>query len=110
MSTEYDKLRTTLAPDTDFEGELEYSSPLKIQGKFKGKIGTDSLLWIDEPAFVEADVNARSVRLGGVLKGSINAKELVELLSTAKLYGNIKTARLKIADGVVFEGNCEMIS
>jgi cytoskeletal protein CcmA (bactofilin family) len=25
------------------------------------------------------------------------------------VYGNIRTAKLKIADGVVFEGKCEMI-
>ena len=31
------------------------------------------------------------------------------MLSTGKVYGNIKTAKLKIADGVVFDGNCEMI-
>jgi cytoskeletal protein CcmA (bactofilin family) len=30
-------------------------------------------------------------------------------MPSGKLYGNIRTAKLKIADGVVFEGNCEMI-
>ena len=109
---DYDNIEiiTTFAPDTDFEGDLVYSSPLKIQGKFKGKIETKSFLWIDSDALVEADIIARSVKISGTLKGNIDASQKVELLSTAKLFGNIKTSKLKMADGVLFEGNCEMTS
>ncbi len=31
------------------------------------------------------------------------------MLSTGQVYGNIRTAKLRIADGVVFDGRCEMI-
>jgi cytoskeletal protein CcmA (bactofilin family) len=31
------------------------------------------------------------------------------MLATGQVYGNIRTAKLNIADGVVFEGKCEMI-
>ena len=41
--------------------------------------------------------------------GNIEASEKVEMLSTGKIYGNVRTAKLKIADGVTFEGKCEMI-
>lgn len=107
---DYDQIEinTTFAPDTEFEGELFFSTPLKIQGKFVGKIETKSFLWIDADAHVEGDIIAGSVKLGGTLRGNIDAKQKVELLASAKLYGNIKTAKLKIADGVLFEGNCEM--
>ena len=37
------------------------------------------------------------------------ADERLEIHTKGKLYGNIRTAKLKIADGVIFEGNCEMI-
>lgn len=101
---------TTLAPDTYLEGDLKYDSTLKIRGQFKGTIETSGYLWVDEGAEVEADIIASSVKVGGVVKGNIDAKFKIELLTTAKLYGNIKTAKLKISDGVLFEGNCEMIS
>jgi cytoskeletal protein CcmA (bactofilin family) len=41
--------------------------------------------------------------------GNIEAASRFEIHSTGKLYGNIRTAKLQIADGVVFEGTCEMI-
>ena len=50
-----------------------------------------------------------SVVVGGTVRGNIEATEKLEMLSTGKVYGNIRTAKLKIADGVVFEGKCEMI-
>jgi cytoskeletal protein CcmA (bactofilin family) len=31
------------------------------------------------------------------------------MLPSAKVYGNVRTAKLRIADGVIFEGICEMI-
>ena len=34
---------------------------------------------------------------------------MVEMLATSKIYGNVKSAKIRIADGVVFEGKCEMI-
>jgi len=47
--------------------------------------------------------------IGGTVKGNVEATEKLEMLSTGKVFGNIRTAKLKIADGVVFEGKCEMI-
>jgi cytoskeletal protein CcmA (bactofilin family) len=31
------------------------------------------------------------------------------MLPSGKIYGNVRTAKLRIADGVVFEGKCEML-
>jgi cytoskeletal protein CcmA (bactofilin family) len=45
----------------------------------------------------------------GAVHGNIEATDRLEIHENGKLYGNIRTAKLKIADGVVFEGKCEMI-
>jgi cytoskeletal protein CcmA (bactofilin family) len=44
-----------------------------------------------------------------MVRGNIEAEGMVEMLETAKIYGNVRSAKLRIADGVVFEGRCEMI-
>jgi cytoskeletal protein CcmA (bactofilin family) len=41
--------------------------------------------------------------------GNVIATNRLEMLQTGKVQGNIKTAKLQIADGVIFDGNCEMI-
>lgn len=103
-------IKTTFGVETDFEGDLEYETSLKILGRFKGQIKTGGYLVIGESAEVEAEIVAGSILIGGTVKGNIEASEKCEILSTGKIYGNIKTNKLKIADGVVFEGNCQMIN
>ena len=58
---------------------------------------------------VELAIEPRHINIGGIVHGNIIATEKLEMLSTGKVYGNVTTSRLKIADGVVFEGKCEMI-
>lgn len=94
---------------TDFNGILNFSKSLVIEGHFEGTIDSTGHLLVAPGAHVHADVKIRSIVIGGVLKGNIEATESVEMLPEGKVYGNIRTNKLKIADGVVFEGQCEMI-
>jgi len=107
---EKENINTVLEEDTELEGELFFETSLKIKGKFKGQIQTSGLLVIDNTAQVEAEIYAQDVVLAGHLKGNITALNRVELETTAKLTGDIKTYKLQIADGVFFEGACEMLS
>ncbi|HOX19017.1 MAG TPA: polymer-forming cytoskeletal protein [Spirochaetales bacterium] len=101
---------TTLGEGTSFSGTLGFSESLRIAGRFEGEIDARGLLVVDELATVKARlVKASSVVVAGVVHADIEAADRVELLSTARVYGNVRTARLRIADGVVFEGRCEMI-
>lgn len=101
---------TTLGRETDFSGSLSFSESLKIEGRFDGEIDSTGFLYIDEGAEVKASVvKAASVVVAGLVRGNIEAKEKVEMLPSAKVYGNVRTAKLRIADGVIFEGRCEMI-
>ncbi len=104
-----ERIATTLGSETNFSGTMRFNTSLKISGKFQGKIISPGILYIEEGAVVNADIKVGSVVIGGYVKGNVEAKENLELLSTGQLFGDIKTAKLKIADGVVFEGKCEMI-
>ncbi len=100
---------TVLGNETVFKGTLRFSRPLKIEGKYEGRIESDGFLYIEEGAEVRADIQVGSIVIGGIVYGDIIAKEKLEMLSTGRVVGDIKTARLKIADGVSFEGKCDML-
>lgn len=107
--TEGGAVSTTLGKETNFEGLLEFKKPLQINGHFQGEIVTDGVLLIGETATVRANIQAGTVVVGGEVFGNIIARKRLEMLQSGKVHGNIKTAKLQIADGVVFDGNCEMI-
>jgi len=106
---DFGMIATVFGKDTDFLGDLSFSKSLQINGKFEGEISAGGYLIIDEEAVVKANIKAETVILKGTVTGNIEATHKLEISSGGKLYGNIRTAKLTIADGVVFEGKCEMI-
>jgi cytoskeletal protein CcmA (bactofilin family) len=103
-------IATTLGKETSFSGTLRFKDSLRIKGKFEGEIDSLGRLIIDGDAVVNARrIRASSVVVGGVVHGDIEAADRLEMLPSAKVYGNVRTSKLRIADGVVFEGKCEMI-
>ncbi|HEY9593741.1 MAG TPA: polymer-forming cytoskeletal protein [Spirochaetia bacterium] len=104
-----ERISTTLGKETAFNGVMRFKDSLKIDGVFSGEIVSSGFLYVEQGASVTADIKVGSVVIGGTIKGNIEATEKLEMLATGKVYGNIRTAKLKIADGVVFEGKCEMI-
>src|SRR5271157_1996759 len=104
-----ERITTTLGRETDFNGVMRFKDSLKIDGSFSGEIVSTGFLYVEQGASITANIRVGSVVVGGTVKGNIEATEKLEMLATGKVYGNIRTAKLKIADGVVFEGKCEMI-
>ncbi|EMJ89839.1 bactofilin family protein [Leptospira kirschneri] len=107
--TEYGVISTVLGRETSFSGILNFQKPLEISGEFQGEIESDGFLLISEGAKIRANIKAGTVIVGGEITGNVIATEKLEMLSTGKVNGNIKTSKLQIADGVIFDGNCEMI-
>lgn len=102
-------ITTVFGKDTEFYGDLTFSKSLQINGFFEGEISAKGFMVVGEGAVVKANIKAKTVIISGTVYGNIEADSRLEILQNGKLYGNIRTAKLKIADGVVFEGNCEMI-
>ena len=99
---------TTLSDSTHFNGTMRFKKSLRINGGYDGKVDAEGLLVLGPQSKFKGDILCDEIIIGGEVRGNIVARKRLELLDTAKLYGDIKTAKLKIADGVVFEGKCEM--
>jgi cytoskeletal protein CcmA (bactofilin family) len=104
-----ERISTTLGKETEFNGVMRFRDSLKIDGSFSGEIISSGFLYVEQGASITANIRVGSVVVGGTVHGNIEATEKLEMLPSGKVYGNIRTAKLKIADGVVFEGKCEMI-
>ncbi len=100
---------TRLGKNTELKGVLRFRDSLRVSGRFEGEIISDGFLFIEDGAEVKADIRVGSTIVAGVVRGNIHATDSLEMLPSGKIYGNVKAAKLRIADGVVFEGKCEMI-
>jgi len=97
--------------DAAMQGTLSFKDPvnLRINGKFEGTLETRGNLTIGETANVDAHVIGENIMIAGRVKGDILAKQRLVLLPTAILHGNIKTPRLNIVEGAIFQGKCSML-
>ena len=73
-----------------------------------GKLAVEGQVTVEGEGVVEADINAQSVTVGGSVTGNVTATERVDLQSGGRLVGDVKAARLTIADGATFKGNVDM--
>lgn len=89
-------------------GQLNFQGAARIDGIVDGEIQCQGRLVIGEGAEVRAKITGQTVVVQGRVEGNVIAKERLELVSPARLYGNIVTPRLTIAEGVVFDGDCSM--
>jgi cytoskeletal protein CcmA (bactofilin family) len=89
-------------------GQLSFQGPARIDGVVDGEIHCQATLTIGEGAEVRAKISGQTVVIRGKVEGNVTAKEKVELLAPARLIGNIKAPRLRITEGVVFNGDCSM--
>ena len=101
--------QTRLGTDTVLRGTLRFRDSVEISGRLEGRIVADGYLFIRDGAEIRADIKARDIIVAGTVHGDIEATHRLEILETGQIYGNVRTARFRVADGVVFEGKCEMI-
>ncbi|MFC1593733.1 polymer-forming cytoskeletal protein [Candidatus Omnitrophota bacterium] len=97
--------------DASMQGTLSFKDPvnLRINGTFEGNLDTKGTLTIGETAVVSAQIEGENIMIAGKVKGDILASQRVVLFPTGVLQGDIKTPRLNIVEGAVFEGNVHML-
>ena len=99
----------TIGKSLEIKGELTGSENLTIEGKVDGRIvlhGHDVTIGPD--GRVNAEVHARSVVVGGSVRGNITAGDKVELVATGSMVGDIRAPRVVLADGARFKGSIDM--
>jgi cytoskeletal protein CcmA (bactofilin family) len=103
-----DQLDTVLALDVEFSGEMLFTKPLMIKGRVSGIVRSESELYIDENAVVEADIVAKIVSVKGSVKGNISAREKVELFACSSVSGDVTAPQITMETGCRFNGACRM--
>ncbi|MGD0781325.1 MAG: polymer-forming cytoskeletal protein [Candidatus Aminicenantales bacterium] len=92
---------------TEFSGDLKFTGSFRIDGYYKGRIESESMLIIGDRGKVEADVVVNHVLINGEFKGTIKAGEKVEIHSRGRVSGAIQTPKLVIEEGAYLDANCQ---
>lgn len=93
---------------TEITGDIICNGDLRIDGILTGNISSKGKIVIGETGRIKGEVSCKNSDISGVVDGKVSVIELLSLKSTAKINGDITTAKLAIEPGSKFTGYCNM--
>ena len=100
--------KNTLTSDVEIKGNLKFTGELTFEGKLEGEIQSEGTLHLGDSAIINGNINAQSVIVRGRVNGNIIAKDKIDIKSKAELFGDIRSSKLVIEEGVTFVGKTEV--
>lgn len=95
-----------IAAEASISGRIHFPADARIDGRVKGEIRADALLFVGETAILDADVRAERLVLAGTIRGNLVALSRAELLPGARVVGSIAATALVARAGARIEGRC----
>jgi cytoskeletal protein CcmA (bactofilin family) len=91
------------------EGNIVSDQDIRIDGTVHGsvEVGQHEVV-LGASSEVKADVNARSVLVGGKIEGDVTASDRIQIQSTGILLGDVASPRLVIQDGGILRGKVDV--
>jgi cytoskeletal protein CcmA (bactofilin family) len=99
---------TVIGEGLTIEGEITSEEEVEVHGTVRGKLTSNESVTVHDGAVVEADLGGLSLSIAGQVTGDVSASERVDLQAGGRLIGDVRAARLTIADGASFKGNVDM--
>ena len=91
------------------QGELTGHEDVTIEGRVDGRITVqEHSLTVGPTGVIRAEIRARSVLVEGQVVGNITADDRVEIAESGSVIGDIRAARVVLAEGARFRGSIDM--
>jgi cytoskeletal protein CcmA (bactofilin family) len=108
MNTPPNNSKNTLNSDVEVKGSLKFSGELTFDGKLDGDISSDGSLNLGDNAIIKGNINVSTVVVRGKVNGNVVAREKIDIKSKTELFGDIRSPKLVIEEGVTFVGKTEV--
>ena len=102
------RTRVAVGRNINVSGKLIFQEPVRIEGRFRGEVRSVELVVVGEEGMVEGKIFAPRLLIMGELRGDLVGCERVVLGPRAKIFGNIETRNLTVAEGAYLDGNVRM--
>jgi len=100
--------KNVLNSDVELKGTLRFNGELTCDGKLEGDIASDGALTLGDNAVVKGSIDVGSVTVRGKINGNVSAKEKIDIKAKTELFGDVRSAKLVIEEGVTFVGKSEV--
>ncbi len=102
-------MKAFLGKGAEFIGKMIFNGNVRIDGDFQGEIYGQGSVDVGQGGLVKANIVVNSIYIGGEVQGSIEVKEKINIHSTGKLLGDVRTPVFIMEEGAVFDGRSHML-
>lgn len=99
---------TVIGSNSTLYGELRCQADVRIDGTFEGVLEIEGNVLVGDTGKVNADIHAKNVSVAGAVRGDISGKK-VQLLRTARVWGNISASAITTEEGAFIDGKLTMV-
>ena len=100
--------KNVLNSDVELKGTLKFTGELTFDGKLEGDINSEGALTLGDNAVIKGSIEVGSVIVRGKINGNVSAKEKIDIKAKTELFGDVRSAKLVIEEGVTFVGKSEV--
>ncbi len=100
---------SVLGVHSKMEGDLESHANIRLDGEFTGTLKITGNVLVGERATINADINGKNISIAGAVRGNVSGKK-VQLLRTARVWGDITATALSTEEGAFIDGKISMTS
>lgn len=97
-------VNSIIGAGTLFKGNITVSGLLRIDGDFSGGVKSSGRVIVGRGGRADCTIDAGTVVIGGVFRGTVYAREKVIALDSAIIIGNIYSPRIIAESGVILSG------
>jgi len=103
-------INSIIGNGSSIRGDIKINGFMRIDGDLEGNLETTGNVLVGENARIAGNITARSITVGGIIKGNVVAPEQVHLLSSSIVIGDIQTRRFQADENVIVHGHCISLS
>ena len=100
---------SVISEECYFQGTLDLQGSVRVDGKLEGNVDNAKYVTVSKNGFMKGNISATGVVIIGTLEGDICA-DSVEILSTAKLNGNVRSKKILIEGGAQVNASIKVVN
>lgn len=99
---------SVIAANAHWDGTLRSDGSLHVLGRADGELHAADDLYVAEGAEVDAQLFANNVVVAGTVRGKVEARSRLEVLSQGHVAGDVKAPKLVVHEGARLSGQLKM--
>jgi cytoskeletal protein CcmA (bactofilin family) len=97
-----------IGPGMKVVGDCESDGTIRVEGSVEGSVKAAKSVVVGKDGLVVGDISTQDAIVAGRVNGSVTAESRVELQSTCRIQGDIRSRRVKLDEGGQVDGQLHM--